>query len=145
MVEKRQYKLKAAVEDEEGAREIVAKILEQPMGVTIRELLGMSKSARELIKNEITAKRVPIVEVKKTSIEDVPNEDDQLSRTKQTLPRVRVLVSTFLIGRMPSGSTYVSDPIEQFLVEGGDQGDLAKIVVAKESQSLRAIYPTIMG
>ena len=30
-------------------------------------------------------------------------------------------------------------------MEGGDQGDLAKIVVAKESQSLRAIYPTING
>ena len=115
------------------------------MGVTIAELLGMSKSARELIKNEITAKRVPIVEVKKTTIEDIPDEDNQPSRARKTLPGVKVLVSTFPIGRMPSGSTYISDPIEQFLVEGGDQGNLARIMVAKESQSLRAIYPTING
>ena len=49
-------KLKAAVEDNDGTRDIVTKILEQPMGVTIGELLGISKSTRELIKNEITQK-----------------------------------------------------------------------------------------
>ena len=70
------YKLKAAVEDDDGARDIVTKILEQPMGVTIGELLGISKSTRELIKNEITQKRVPIAEIKKTSVKEVPDEDE---------------------------------------------------------------------
>ena len=82
--------------------------------------------------------------IKKTSIKEVPDEDD-LPRANRPLPKVKVLLSVFTIGKMPSGSTYVSDPIEQFLVEGGEQSDLAKLMVAKESQSLRAIYPVING
>ena len=107
-------------------------------------MLGISKSTRELIKNKITQKRVPIAEVRKTSIEEVPDEDE-LPRANRPLPKVKVLLSVFTIGKMPLGSTYVSDPIEQFLVEGGEQSDLVKIMVAKESQSLRAIYPVING
>ena len=56
------YKLKAAVKDDDGMWDIITKILEQPMGVTIGELLGISKSTRELIKNEITSKQVPITD-----------------------------------------------------------------------------------
>ena len=114
------------------------------MGVTFRELLGISKSTRELIKNEITQKRVLLAEIKKTSVEEVTDEDE-MPRANRPLPKVKVLLSVYTIGTMPSGSTYVSDPIEQFLVEGGEQSDLTKIMVAKESQCLRAIYPTING
>ena len=37
------YKLKVAVEDDDGTQDIITKILEQPMGVTIRELVGILK------------------------------------------------------------------------------------------------------
>ena len=61
---------------------------------------------------------------------------------KEDLPEPEVKISQSPMGKMPAGSVYVSDPIEQFLVTGEDNDS---IVVAKESQGLRSIYPTING
>ena len=61
---------------------------------------------------------------------------------KEDLLELEVKILQSPMGKMPAGSVYVSDPIEQFLVAGGDNDS---IVIAKESQGLRSIYPTING
>ena len=49
---------------------------------------------------------------------------------KEDLPEPEVKISQSPMGKMAAGSVYVSDPIKQFLVAGGDN---ESIVVAKES------------
>ena len=146
------FRLKANVESEDLVKEITERILDQLVELTLRDILGSSRNLRESVRGEIATKRVP-VQTKRTTLEEVEDEDAPKVKVplrviqvklakKEDLPELEVKISQSPMGKMPVGSVYVSDPIEQFLVTGRDNDS---IVVAKESQGLQLIYLTING
>ena len=122
--------MKANVESEDLVKEITERILNRPVELTLRDILGSSQNLRKSVRGEIATKQVP-VQTRRTTLEEVEDEDTPKVKVppqviqvklakKEDLPEPEVKISQSPMGKMPAGSVYVSDPIEQFLVAGGD-------------------------
>lgn len=159
------YRTRAPVQSEKGEQEIVSKILSSPVTVTTRDLMDISPGVREQVKKNVTKRRIK--EVQK-EIEDAfenalfsdlgnyadlydLNEDDDEDHVLapnainiETLPEAKVFTLEREQGGLPAGAVICDDPVLAFL-QDFDGEEVPELYVAKESNSLRTIYPVING
>jgi hypothetical protein len=158
------YKLKSDIDkDEEEMTGIARRLFDQPLkDLTLGELLGLSKPMREAVKKAIVPKRVPVSSYEQadgeiSEVEEIlpfleaseigaqPKLGSQWLNIEE-LPKAQLCVATVSDGIMPQGAIYISDPVTQFLSEGGDPKSLNRVLVrAPESGSLMTVYPVVNG
>ena len=147
------YRHVSALDDDSRIEKVVEKILNQPITVDTADLLGLLPQLKKELVKIMAKKRV----VKEVQLEEDVLEQDMLedvhdnSLTTQnsldidTLPAVGVEVLNVAMGSLPAGTRILGDPVMQYLDSLTPGQVPKKIFVAKESQSLRTIYPLING
>lgn len=164
------YKMKAPIDEEVDTEAAVDKLLKSISNWEAGEILRHSDAARKEVIRRLTKKRVVpkastqlLKSVLSEMIEELgcedsdplpfayQEEDDELFLRKDAinvndLPAASVLsVQIRDIGHVPAGALVMDDPVLQYL-ESLERGEEPKqLYVAKESQSLRAVYPLING
>ncbi|KAJ7690999.1 hypothetical protein B0H17DRAFT_1134019 [Mycena rosella] len=152
------YELKAPVQREGLADELLERINNTEVTVKLGDLFGMSRDLREGEKLQLTRTRQQIKErVQDTCSEPIEVEasktvhlaatDSQLmcdAIEVSNLPEVHeVFVTTRKEGGLPAGSMVAQDPYLQYL-EGLNGGEEPKqIYVARDSVPLRVTFPYI--
>ncbi|KAJ3720249.1 hypothetical protein DFJ43DRAFT_1159047 [Lentinula guzmanii] len=139
------YKFIAPVQKSGNVDEVVDKILDSQISIKASELLSTSKPIREELKYRVTQQRVSTEELTKP----MQVEQFELSNNTidvQSLPSVTwekkfqrtnngEQVSAFVVG----------DVVLQYLETLAPEENAKQVVVAKDSQSLRSIYPLMNG
>lgn len=150
------YKNRSPMQQDERARDLILEALKRPINLTTEDLLNVSESARQELKRLLTKKRLE----KKTVAfiqepEEVPDmtEDRRERDSKQvesneqinvsSLPEATYEISTEDREGIPKGSLIINDPVLQYLSTMAPGEKPKTVVVASESQGLRAVYPMI--
>lgn len=160
------YRNVAPVENRSTKDDWVEKVMNAPITFTMADLLG-GKELREAVRRELTPKRVvsalkdkaslvsevrpaeaPKIPVlkdpnKPTDFETFLMRDDVI--TVESLPQAKCTVSLFALQGIPKGSYIIQDPVEQYLNNLPEGEEPKQILVARESQSLRTLYPIVNG
>lgn len=149
------YKNKAPIEDQDKVQDIVAKALKTPLSLSTEDLMIVSKDFREGLKNLVTRKKVANdgTPSRKVNLSDLAitselgeeNEDLEVLYASD-LPSASFFISERKAGTIPKGSIICQDPVVQYydgLAPGEDPKPV--VIAARESQSLRTIYPLING
>lgn len=167
-VEKREksHKNQAPVEKRTDKEDWMEKFMNAPITFSMAELLG-GKELREAVRRELTPKRVTssakekatlVSEIEPSEVPDIPVlrdpnkptsfesfllRDDVIMADK--LPPAKCTVTQCALMGIPKGSFIVQDPVEQYLNGLADGEEPKQIYVARESQSLRTLYPVVNG
>lgn len=155
------YKVVAPLADPEQAEAIIKKFMDTPMSVTAGEVMGLSKQMRDLLRKLLTNKRKPYNDAEKILTALIAIEDTECAaETVDIAPTIEeygegeaidlntLPAATFTIQRVsspsiPKGSLIVGDPVLQYYNDLAP-GERPKIIyVAKDSTSLRTVYPLI--
>jgi len=148
------YKNRAPLQLEGRARDLILEALKMPINLTTEDLLNVSEQARQELKKLLTKKRL---EKKAVSFvqepETVPDEErpekeaelfeDSGQINASQLPEATYEISTEERDGIPKGSLIVSDPVVQYLNTMAPGEKPKTVIVASESQGLRAVYPLI--
>lgn len=147
------YRLRSEIEteDEDFYAEVLRKIFDQKVeNISLRDLLGSSRPLRDAVKKQVVARRVP---VKQVNFDDQPTEIPGPPTPRQpsftyvnvsSLPPGQMYVAQKDIGNMPKGSVFVSDPVTEWLDEGGNKEALKTFLVSQflqvdESRPLKCL------
>jgi hypothetical protein len=147
IIEKRgpAYKHKAPIEEKGDMNEMMERLLGGSVTFTTEEILRMAPELREELKKIISKKRVPTEEIKEVKcVEKLVYEEEEVEYLSN-FSQATVQVLTQACGKMPKGALVVSDPVVQYLEELAEGEAPKKIVVAMESNALRALHPLING
>ena len=147
MLEKRglAYKHKAPIEEKGDKKEMMERLLGGSITFTTEEILWMAPELREELKKIISKKRVPTEEIKEVKcVEEQVYKEEEVEYLSN-FNQATVQVLTQACGMMPKGALVVSDPVVQYLEELAEGEVPKKIVVATESNALRALHPLING
>jgi len=133
------YRSVAPIQDPKVAQEVYKRSMDVPcITLSQKELLSISPEVRQHVREAVTPKRIVPTgtrEVKKVTIEEIPDEDDPLpfaeAQTKEEEDEEEGYV--------------VPDPYETFLSTHGPGERPNSITVAKESHALRAIHMLVMN
>lgn len=151
------YRNKAPIENHDRIDDIVAKALKTPLSLSTEDLMVVSKDFRDGLKNLVTRKKIANdgIEVKKVNLSDLAvasdsdsdGDYDRLSDDAimvSDLPLSSFKISTVAADGVPLGSIICEDPVVQYY-DGLAPGEEPKqiVVAARESQSLRTVYPLI--
>src|SRR5271163_3900593 len=145
------YKNRAPLQADERAKELLRSTLQHPINLTVEDLLNVSEPVRQELKKLLTKKRV---EKKTVTFATEANEKSEY------FPEAEKVVTRddLMIDRLPSvtyeiidedrsdlkkGSIVIGDPVLQYLATLQPGEKPKNIVVARESQGLRAVYPLI--
>lgn len=168
------YKHKATIEDEVDQDEIIRKLKSQPADLTQGEVLGVANPQfRKRYVEDYIPKRIPVpigppsTSRKVTMIEEVEEPDietegqivdtliEELSQPEEpvksgfmpmsALPRVAYRQLMGSLGDLPSGAIVLDDPYEVYLNSLGPDEVPKGLIVAQESQFLKAVFPFING
>lgn len=154
------YKNKAPVQDEKLNKDLVQKVLNAPITISTAELASCSPEVREELKRLVSKKRVVPGSRKKTITihEEVEEEEAFISesmhqRDRQDtpsgmlnvteLPMASWVVLTQADDKVPAGSLVINDPVTVYLESLKEGEKPQEIFVARDSQSLRTLYPRI--
>jgi hypothetical protein len=142
------FKNQAPLQADERAKLIIQEALRNPIGITTEDLLSISEPARQELRRLVTKRRL-----EKKSVTFVAEPDQSTSEQKaedtvirvEKLPDVSYEIQKEEIKGVPKGALVIGDPVVQYLstLRPGEQPK--KVVVAMESQGLKAIYPLING
>ncbi|KAK0454184.1 uncharacterized protein EV420DRAFT_1645061 [Desarmillaria tabescens] len=161
------YKHMAPIHKEGRVQDVVSKVLKMPIVLNAEELMDLSEPLRKEIAKLMSKKRVatqPVTEtvfsVGETQPESVPlpfhgtsdeaEDEEDLSLTSDAinirdLSSATFMAAQFNVGLVPAGSLIMTDPYLQYL-DSLVPGEKPKpVIVAKDSASLRAVYPLING
>lgn len=138
------YENRAPLQADEKAKELIKEALRKPIHMTTEDLLNVSESARQELRKLLTKKRVEkpegtfIVEVDT----DKPSMQSAMIKV-ESLPGVSYEILERETKGVPKGALIIGDPVVQYLstLQPGEKPK--KVVVASESQGLRAVYPLI--
>ena len=143
------FQNRAPLQADERARELLRSTLQHPISLTAEDLLNVSEPMRNELKRLLTKKRL---EKKSVHFSGDSNKIDEpwrdvsspsVRRNFSNLPEATCEVLTEDKDGMRKGDIIIGDPVLQYLA-ALKPGEKAKpVVVAKESQGLRAIYPMI--
>ena len=158
------YRVKAPIERDDLVREVVDKVLKTVVpDLDIGAILGASEPTRRELSRLLAKKRTKAESNILESLEDlyVPDEalpfsgaldeDEDLYLRRDAiaiddLPPARVLMATVRkIHQIPAGALIVDDPVLQYLSSLKPGEEAKQIIVAKDSTSLRSVYPLING
>ena len=143
------YKNRAPLQIDGRAKDLIMEALKIPINLTTEDLLNVSESARQELKRLLTKKRLEKKVVAFTQEPEVTEDvggtesDEQIDVTE--LPEATFEISTEEKDGVPKGSIIISDPVVQYLSTISPGEKPKAIVVARESQGLRAVYPLING
>jgi hypothetical protein len=155
------YETKSPIEVKLKGGDIIAKVLDNPITLTTGELMGSSKTIRDGIKNIVTARRKSLtqrdanLQINGIDEEDVlpfggdwELDDNYLRHDAlpvESIPFQSFFISEYDRGGIPKGSIICGDPVLQYLESLPAGEEPKQLYVAKESASLRAVYPVING
>ena len=143
------YKNRAPLQIDGRARDLIMEALKIPINLTTEDLLNVSESARQELKKLLTKKRLEKKVVAFTQEPEIIEHEIKEDRTGQIhveeLPEATYEISTEDRDGVPKGSLIVNDPVVQYLNTMSPGEKPKAVVVAKESQGLRAVYPLING
>src|SRR5271170_3645298 len=148
------YKNRAPLQLDGRAKDLILEALKMPINLTTEDLLNVSEQARQELKKLLTKKRL---EKKAVAFiqepEMVPDEDKlkmqfDVVESSEQINASQLSEATYKIlteekDGMPKGSLVVSDPVIQYLNTMAPGEKPKTVVVASESQGLRAVYPLI--
>jgi hypothetical protein len=151
--EEKLYQVRAPVQKEGLVRRVVKKLLEGEITLRGEEILGVSPPVREEFKKEITKVRIPLKKKETALMYEDPSlpfefEDDLTLRydalRAEDLPPVEhvFVVSTPQDG-FAIGSVIVPDVYTQYLETLASDEAPKQVLVARDSASLRVIYPIV--
>ena len=128
------YRNKAPLQDNEKGIILIKEALKNPINVTIEDFLHISEVARQGLKKWLTKKRVENVTISllEESTDNVIHAEDLPWEPYEVLGQER--------SEVPAGSLVIGDPVVQYLRSLKQGEKPKKIVVAQESQGLRAVY-----
>ena len=148
------FKNRAPLQSDEKAKDLVQNALRNPISITTEDLLNVSEPMRQELRKLLTKKRLENKTVAFASEvemdEDVDSARGQVSEVEEVnmiyidkLPSATCEVTAEDMDGVPKGSLVISDPVVQYLstLQPGEKPK--SIIVARESQSLRAVYPLI--
>jgi len=147
------YKNRAPLQLDGRARDLILEALKMPINLTTEDLLNVSEQARQELKKLLTKKRLEKKAV--TFVQEpemVPDEKDEKEAEltgssgqidASQLPEATYEISTEERDGIPKGSLIVSDPVVQYLNTMAPGEKPKTVIVASESQGLRAVYPLI--
>lgn len=139
------YKTRAPVEEEADSGKILDDIMEMSVSVPLRSLLGSAPNVTNALKKKITKARQPVL------MEEVLEDDELEAPTVEKVIDLDTLpIASFMfagVGNsadLPAGYKVASDPFLQFaLMNNG--ATPKEVYVAKDSYTLRSVYPKING
>ncbi|KIM40427.1 hypothetical protein M413DRAFT_45927, partial [Hebeloma cylindrosporum] len=156
------YRHRALIEDRGNMTDMVDKVLRAPITLTSEEVLSALPEIRETLK-KIISKRRMAMEPKKTLMSEETEPDPQEEEEDiiyemieehdnyvdmDDLPRASfsVIMEDDPVSQLKKGSIIVGDPVMQYLNTAKEEGyELRKVLVSRESQSLKALHPVING
>ena len=154
VVQKSAFKNRAPLQSDEKAKDLIQNALKNPISITTEDLLNVSEPMRQELRKLLTKKRLENKSV--TFALEVEMHDNVDSAQSEELGVVEV--NSIHIDKLPSatykilaedtdsvpkGGLVISDPVVQYLSTLQPGEKLKSIIVARESQSLRAVYPLI--
>ena len=161
------YSTTAKVHDPRVAKTVFDRAMEMPVTVTQRELLSLAPEIRTQVADITVRKRVQREPFMQAMIEEVDSDDDDEGKylPRDTIGRnyeaTRATQATHMPAAFaaaanrahpvaanrvpPANATIIPDPYEAYLRTHTDNTAEQGIVVAAESNALRAILPTIEG
>lgn len=161
------YHMKAPIEKAEGAKDALTKLMESTVTIGVEDLLTVSEPMRKELIKMLAKRRVNpeqgtalLLEenVDQVIEEQILAELEERSDARaeldlredairlEDLPPAAVLLSTSRqVGNIPANALIVDDPVLQYLDSLPQGSEPKQIVVAKDSQSLRSVFPFING
>jgi hypothetical protein len=135
------YKTLPPVHEASIALDVYKRTMELPITITQRELLSLSPEVRAQVRDVTTTRRIPNTSATTQGSLQVIYEDDVTDFTDFDMTPAFVLETKV----PPKGSLIVADPIESYYnsLEPGEEPDIDRLTVAKESTALRAIFALI--
>jgi hypothetical protein len=144
------YKNRAPLQLDGRARDLILEALKMPINLTTEDLLNVSEQARQELKKLLTKKRLEkkaVAFVQEPEMVPDEKEADWIEGSGQInasqLPEATYEISTEERDGIPKGSLIVSDPVVQYLNTMAPGEKPKTVIVASESQGLRAVYPLI--
>ena len=134
------YKSRAPVEFDIDIEKLVEKVLDLEINIPLRSLAGVSGAVQKEIRKQVTKTRQPVETAVKVNLLE-EGEEKHLVRV-ETLPTEPHKITEDMSDDIPKGYMVADDPILQYLSEH-KEAEPEDLVVAKPSESLRAIYTTI--
>jgi hypothetical protein len=133
------YKIKAPLQDDEKGISLIKEALKNPVNITTEDLLNISEAARQGLKKWLTKKRVGKINISllEEPAENIIHAENLPCEPFEVLEKDR--------SGVPAGSLIIGDPVVQYLGSLREGETPKKILVARESQGLRAVYPLING
>ncbi len=143
------YKFVAPVQEAGKVRELVDKLMDSEISVKTSDLLSASKPMREEFKHRVTQQRVPTGEEPKSSkvlsqVDVVQLRNDAIDAQFLPEPTLTTRIEKNKYGEKVS-TFIVGDVVLQYLETLAPGETPKQIVVAKDSQSLRSVYPLLNG
>ncbi|SJL08034.1 uncharacterized protein ARMOST_11393 [Armillaria ostoyae] len=162
------YKHTAPIHKEGRVQDVASKVLKTPIVLNAEELMDLSEPLRKEIAKLMAKKRIstqPVTEQMYSAGETQPESDplpfsetsDEEDATSKDLslesdaidirdlPSATFMAAQFNIGLIPAGSLIMADPYLQYLDSLAPGEKPKQVIVAKDSASLRAVYPVING
>jgi len=148
------YKNRAPLQLDGRARDLILEALKRPINLTTEDLLNVSEQARQELKKLLTKKRLEKKTVAFVQEPELVPDDEEAERENRfvesneqinasQLPEATYEISTEERDGIPKGSLIVSDPVVQYLNTMAPGEKPKTVIVASESQGLRAVYPLI--
>ena len=148
------FRRKAPVEEDMSVEDLAKDLLKQPVTVSLGDLAGASPSVREALRRNLTRKRIiqALLQADQIVNEDSNDDNDlglenlenELIEATQEIewPTPKYSVNYEARNGLPVGAIMVSDPVSQYL-EGVPEEKRKKVMVAKDSESLRTVWPLV--
>lgn len=136
------YKSRAPVEIGLDIEKLVEAVLDLEINIPLRSLAGVSNAVQKEIKKQVTKTRLPAEADSQVNL--LVEGSNSPSIRVETLPTAACVIVTEVIDEIPEGYMVAYDPVVQFLLENKN-AEPSDLIVAKQSEPLRAIYTTING
>jgi hypothetical protein len=135
------YRSRAPVEVGLDIESIVDKVLDLEINIPLRSLAGVSGTIQKEIRRQVTKTRQVSDDKKKVHW---ANAETQNLTNVDSLPMSEYMIMEEVSDDIPEGHLVASDPVLQYILENQD-AEPRKLIVARPSESLRAIFITING
>lgn len=149
------YKHRSPIEDDADWAGLIKTLKDQNITITQGQLLGLiSTQNRKHVIDELSSRRVPVeTDVPKRKVtmveeaEGITNDQGEPFEVVrfEELPEPTYTILMQDEGDLKAGSIIASDPIMQYLNDLAPEEAARKIVVARESYLLKALYPLVNG
>jgi len=120
---------------------IVDKVLDLEINIPLRSLAGVSGTIQKEIRRQVTKTRQVADDKKK--VHRAVAETQNLTSV-DSLPMSEYMIMEEVSDEVPEGHLVANDPVLQYILEHED-AEPRKLVVARQSEPLRAIFTNING